>query len=53
MAKLMTEVAEGELRRAIQAIEQVSSTEVVIAVRPQLHAVACALFVADEAICRR
>lgn len=33
----MTEVAESELRSAIQAIEQVSSTEVVIAVRPRLR----------------
>ena len=37
MAKFMTDVAEGELGRAIQAIEQVSSTEVVIAVRPRLR----------------
>jgi putative membrane protein len=37
MAKFMTDVAEGELRRAIQAIEQVSSTEVVVAVRPRLR----------------
>jgi putative membrane protein len=37
MAKLMTDIAEGELHRAIQAIEQVSSAEVVIAVRPRLR----------------
>ncbi len=37
MAKLMTDVAEGELHGAIQAIEQVSSVEVVIAVRPRLR----------------
>ena len=37
MARFMTEVAESELRSAIQAIEQVSSTEVVIAVRPRLR----------------
>jgi putative membrane protein len=37
MARFMTKVAEGELRRAIQAIEQVSSAEVVIAVRPRLR----------------
>jgi putative membrane protein len=37
MAKFMTEAAETELRRAIQAIERVSSTEVVVAIRPRLR----------------
>jgi len=36
MAKLMTEAAQAQLREAIQAIEKLSSAEVVIAVRPRL-----------------
>ncbi|MEO8704629.1 MAG: hypothetical protein ABI867_31530 [Kofleriaceae bacterium] len=37
MARFMSEAAEAGFREAIQAIEKVSSAEVVVAVRPRLH----------------